>query len=305
MAVTLHQLRCFLAALQHESFTRAAEQLEISQPSLSEQVRLLERSLGTTLFQRLGRGVASTEAARALRPHALASVESADEGARAVAAVSSGTAGTVRFGLFGAAHLYIAGDLVSAIAAEHPNLRIALVGQNSSDVIHDIRTGRLDAGLVALPIENDDELRIRPVARDEVVYVSVDPDRARGEITPSRLATANLVLSEATWGERDFTRQRLTRAVQSAQHTLVPRIEVENVETALEIASRGVADTIAARGVVARVAGNLHRPLCVAPLQPRLYDEFAVVHRRHTSLSRAVRTVISHAADLMREVTAL
>ena len=304
MAATLHQFRCFLAALEHGSFTAAAEELGLTQPSLSEQVRLLERGLGAPLFHRLGRGVAATEAAAALRPHALAALAAADEGGRAVAAVAGAVSGTVRFGLFGAAHLYLAGDLVSDALDRHPGLRIALIGQNSSDVIADIHRGRLEAGLVALPIEDDDQLKVRPVARDEIVYLSTDRERTRRPVTPARLADATLVLSEATWGERDYSRQQLLRAAQAVHRTLRPHIEVENVETALDVAARGHADTIAARGVVHRLADQLPRPLFSAPLRPRLYDHFAIVHRHNTTLSQATRTLIDLATTRLQHATA-
>lgn len=303
MPLTLHQLRCFLATMECGSFTQAAQELTLSQPSLSEQVRLLERNLGVPLFHRLGRGVVATEAASALRPYALAALDAVAAGGSAVTAASRAESGNVRFGLFGAAHLYIASDLVSATMADHPRLRIALIGQNSRDVIADIQHGRLEAGLVALPVETNDHLNIRPVARDEIVYLSRDPNRAQQAVTPARLAEASLVLPEATWGERDYTRQQLMRSVQTAHHTLQPRIEVENVETALEIAANGHADTIAARGVLRRLAGQLPHPLFAAPLRPRLHDHFAIVHRHKTTLSYPTQTLIGHAARLLQEVT--
>ena len=66
--MTLQQLRYFLAAAEHGSFTAAARSLYIAQPSLSEQVRQLEAELGVDLFVRAGRGIALTEAGRAFRP---------------------------------------------------------------------------------------------------------------------------------------------------------------------------------------------------------------------------------------------
>lgn len=305
MAVTLHQLRCFVATLEYGSFTRAAATLGLSQPSLSEQIKLLERSLGVPIFHRVGRGVTATEAAQALRPYALAALAAVEEGGRVVSSVASAVTGTVRFGLFGAAHLYLTSDLVSDVLASHPGLRIELIGQNSSDVISDIHRGRLEAGLVALPIENDEQLSIRAVARDEVVYLSANPDHTRYPITPARLAAATLVLSEATWGDQDFTRQQLTRALQAAHHTLQSRVEVENVETALEIAAGGHADTVAARGVVTRLAGRLPRKLFAASLSPSIYDQFAIVHRHNTVLSQATRTVIDHATTRLQQAIGL
>jgi DNA-binding transcriptional LysR family regulator len=301
--VTLHQLRCFLATLEHGSFTAAAADLQLSQPSLSEQVRQLERSLNTPLFHRLARGVTPTEAAQALRPHAHTALAAVDEAGRAVSSVREATAGTLRFGLFGAAHLYLGGDLVADVLHRHPGLRVILIGQNSMDVIDQIQRGRLEAGLVALPVD-DNNLDVHPVLKDEIVYVSANPQRVRKPVTPGELGAAPLVLSEATWGNQDYTRQQLTRAVQSTGGTLRPLVEVENVEAALDVAARGIADTIAARGVLHRMRGQLPRTLRHAPLRPKLYDQFAIVHRRGATLSRPTRTIIEHAITRMKHVGA-
>ncbi|MFF7656145.1 hypothetical protein ACFZCY_41025 [Streptomyces sp. NPDC007983] len=83
-----------------------------------------------------------------------------------------------------------------------------------------------------------------------------------------------------------------------------PRIEVENVETALDIAARGHADTIAARGVVRSLAGQLPQELFAAPLRPKLYDHFAIVHRHNTTLSRATHTLIELATARLQRATA-
>ena len=77
-----HQLRCFLATYEHGSLTAAAEELGYAQPSISEQIRALERSLGVQLFRRVGRGVVPTTVADTLRPHAERVLAAADGGAR-------------------------------------------------------------------------------------------------------------------------------------------------------------------------------------------------------------------------------
>jgi DNA-binding transcriptional LysR family regulator len=299
----LHQLRCFLATVEHGSFTRAAQVLGIAQPSLAEQVRFLERSLSTTLFARVGRGVVPTEAARAFEPYARQALDAVEHGSRAVASAGEAVTGTIRFGLFGAAHLYLASQLVADVRARFPRARLALVGQNSVDTVDRVRRGHLEAALVALPID-DTSLAVRPVVRDEVVYVSAHSDRVTDVKTPADIASAPLVLSEATWGDDDYTRRQLRQAVQSAGGSLHAAIEVENVETALEVAALGIADAITARSVLRRQQNRLTTPLFSASLQPRLYDHFAVVHRPNSFLSRPVQAVIEMAIARMREVCA-
>jgi DNA-binding transcriptional LysR family regulator len=296
-------LRCFLATLEHGSFTAAAAELGLAQPSLSEQVRLLEQGLDAPLFVRVGRGLLPTEAAGALRPHAERALTAVAEAGRAVASVRDVLEGTIRFGVFGTARLYLGSALVADVLREHPRVRLELVCQNSMEVLQDLRHGRLEAAVIALPIA-DEGLQVQPLIRDEVVYVSADPKRVRKPVTAAELAVAPLVLSEASWGNEDSTRRQLARAVQSVGATLRPRIEVEDIETALEVAALGLADTVTARGLLHRLGDRLSPQLRWAPLRPRIFDEFAIVHRHGATLSPASQAVVAMAAARMRAVGA-
>jgi DNA-binding transcriptional LysR family regulator len=301
--ITLHQLRCFLATLEHGSFTAAAAELGLAQPSISEQVRLLEQGLNAPLFDRVGRGLLPTEAAGALRPHAEQALMAVAEAGRAVASVREVLEGTIRFGVFGTARLYLGSALVADVLREHPGVRLELIGQNSMEVLQDLRQGRLEAAIIALPIA-DEGLQVRPLIRDELVYVSADPLRVRKPVTAAELATASLVLSEASWGNEDSTRRQLARAVQSVGATLRPRIEVEDIETALEVAALGLADTVTARGLLHRLGDRLPPPLRWVQLRPRIFDEFAIVHRQGAILSPASQAIVAIAAARMRAVGA-
>ena len=101
--LSLHQLRCFLATYEHGSLTAAAEELGYAQPSVSEQVRALEKTLGVPLFRRVGRGVVPTTLADTLRPYAEQAIAASEEARRAVQRAVSLESGTIRFGMFGAA----------------------------------------------------------------------------------------------------------------------------------------------------------------------------------------------------------
>ena len=81
-------------------------------------------------------------------------------------------------------------------------------------------------------------------------------------------------------------------------------IEVENVETALEVAALGIADTVTARGALRRQHGRVAAPLYSTSLEPRLHDHFAIVYRPDVTLSRPIQAVIEMATRRMREVCA-
>ncbi|MFD1932140.1 MULTISPECIES: LysR family transcriptional regulator [Nonomuraea] len=295
---SLHQLRCFLATFEHGSLTAAAASLGYAQPSISEQVRLLEQHLDVTLFLRVGRGVVPTEAAFALRPHALAAIAAVDEAGRAVAAVREMLTGTVRLGLFGTARFYLGADLVADVLERHPGVRVELIGQNSAEVLDHVRRGRLEAAVAAVPVA-DEGLSVTPVMRDELVYVSTEPS---DPVTPEQLATRPLVLPNVSWREEDATRRTLTSTLQAAGHVLRPRVEVEDPEMALEIAARGLAATVTWRGVLHRLADRMPGNLRWAPLDPALHDTFAIVHG--PALSPATRMVLELASARMRALEA-
>ena len=289
--MNLQQLRYVLAAFEHGSFSAAAQALHLAQPSLSEQVRGLEAELGVALFVRVGRGLVPTEAGRALRPHAEAALAAVEAARASVGAVRELRAGTASFGTFGTARMYLGSDLVEDFRSHHPDVRVRIVGQNSSETVAAIRDGELEAGLVVLPVD-DRGLQIRPAMRDEVLYVSADAARVQRAMTVRRLASAPLILSEASWGTEDPTRRQLRELAQRAGVTIEPQIDVEDVEVALELVGRGLGDTIAPRGMLRRLAPP---GLGWVPFAEPIYETFAFTWRRGAQLSPATRAFMTFA----------
>ena len=133
--MTFQQLQYFLAAFRCGSFSAAADELHMAQPSLSEQVRKLESELGVRLFHRVGRGLTPTEAGQALRPHAERTLDAAEGARESVVAVRELRGGTATFGTWGTARYYPGVDLVAEFRRRHPTVRVRVVGQNSSEVV--------------------------------------------------------------------------------------------------------------------------------------------------------------------------
>src|SRR3954453_8610967 len=206
--MTLQQLTYFLAAADHGSFSAAAASLHMAQPSLSEQIRRLEAELGVALFARVGRGLELTEAGRLLRPQAERTLEAAREAADSVREVRELTGGTASFGTFGNAPFYLLSDLVQDFRKRHPNVRVRLVGLNSSEVAEAVREGRLEGGLIALPID-DHGLDVRPAIRDELLSLSGAPDQLAQPMPIERLVPRPLILYDARFGWNDPTRRQL------------------------------------------------------------------------------------------------
>lgn len=300
--LSLHQLRVFLAVYEHRSLTAAAEELGYAQPSISEQVRGLEKTLGVQLFRRVGRGVVPTSAADELRPHAERTLGAAEEARKAVQAVKQFETGTIRFGMFGIARLYGGAGLVADVLDRYPGVRVELIGQNSAEVQDDLRRGRLEAAILSVAKLTGEGMTITPVARDELVYISADPAHLATPVTPHRLSLASLVLPDTTWSAEDSTRATLRALLHETGRNPPSRIEVEDIETAVELVGMGYADSVIPKGAAEQLLPRLAPRTGWAALRPRTYDTYAIVHRADATLSPAARLMIELATARIQAV---
>jgi DNA-binding transcriptional LysR family regulator len=296
--ITLQQLRYFLSAVEHGSLSAAAEAHFIAQPSLSEQIRRLENQLGVSLFTRTNRKLIVTDAARMLIPHAERAIMAAEEAAASVDPVRNLTGGSVSFGTFSTAPHLLHADLVANFRALHPLVRVRLLGLNSVQVADGVRDGDLEAGLVALPVD-DRGLDVSPVEwTAEAVYLSRRP--VRRPVSANELAEAELILPEVRWGDMDPTRRQLLALTQNAGVALRPIVEVESPALALALAERGVGDTVITLPL-AHALGST-RTLHWNSLDPPLYETFAFITRRDANLSPAAEVLIRLARQLLRQL---
>jgi DNA-binding transcriptional LysR family regulator len=295
--LSLQQIRCFCEAVELGSFTAAAAALRVSQPAVADQVRKLEQALGTDLFVRAGRGVVLTEAGRAFAEHATRSLHAVEEAADSVGELTALRSGTVAMGIFGGPSAWNIDELVAVFLRRHPDVSLRLIGRNSSAVADHVRRGELEAAVVLLPID-DDRLDVRPIVRDEVLYVSADPERTRHPATIERLAATPLVFYDAESADRDPIRRQLTERAQARGLRLQAKVEVELKDIALRLVAAGIGDTYLP-------SAYTHAPfypagLSTAPFTPALYDTFAIITRPGSRLSPGVRELLADIETHMR-----
>jgi DNA-binding transcriptional LysR family regulator len=183
----------------------------------------------------------------------------------------------------------------------HPDVSLRLVGRNSSAIADRVRRGELEAGVVLLPID-DDKLDVRPIARDEVLYVSADPERTRRPATIDRLAATPLVFYDAESADKDPIRRQLNERAQALGVRLQPKVEVELKDIALRLVAAGIGDTYLPSAYTR--APYYPAGLSTAPFTPALYDTFAIVTRRGSRLSPGVRELLADVEAHMRAVAA-
>ena len=153
--MNLRDLKYLVALADHKHFGRAAAASFVSQPTLSTQIRKLEDELGVPLVERAPRKVMLTPAGRDIAERArrvIAEVEQMKEAARRS---QDPEAGTVRLGLFPTLGPYLLPHVVPRIRERFPRLELLLVEEKSDVILARLREGRLDAGLLALPVHDE------------------------------------------------------------------------------------------------------------------------------------------------------
>jgi DNA-binding transcriptional LysR family regulator len=297
--LSLQQLRCFCAALELGSFTAAASALGVTQPAVAEQIRRLEQALGADLFVRAGRGVVATEAGRAFAEHATRSLRAVEDATASVGELTALRSGTVAVGVFGEPSAWRVDEVLTAFLHRHPAVSIRLVGRNSSAIVDRVRRGEFEAGVVVLPID-DDRLDVRPIVRDEVLYVSADPQRTRRPATIEQLAATPLVFYDAESGDQDPIRRQLAERAQVLGVRLQPKVEVELKDIALRLVAAGIGDTYLPSAYTR--APYYPRGLSTASFSPALHDTFAIITRPGTRFSPGVRELLTDFEAHMRTV---
>ena len=152
----LHQLRYFHAVARSGSFTRAAEELGITQPSLSQQIRALEKKVGTPLFERLGRSVKLTPFGEALLEPALNIMQQVTMAENSLANLQTGVRGRLRVGVIPTVLPYWIAPHICDFRRQFPDVDLHLVEDSTLRLVEQLQSGDLDIAVAGLPVKNPD-----------------------------------------------------------------------------------------------------------------------------------------------------
>ena len=195
--MNFRDLRYLVALADHRHFGRAATASFVSQPTLSTQIRKLEEELGVSLVERAPRRVMLTPIGREIADRArkvIAEVEQMGEIARRS---QDPEAGTVRLGIFPTLAPYLLPHVLPGVRERFPRLELLLVEEKTDQILARLRDGRLDAGVLALPV-HDDQLQVEPLF-DEPFVLAVPQQHAlarRGSLKLRDLDHQHLLLLE-------------------------------------------------------------------------------------------------------------
>lgn len=276
-AMELRHVRAFLAVSDELHFGRAATRLHLAQPTLSEHLRALERSVGAELVHRGPRGVGLTDAGRAFEPaarRAIAELATATDAARDVA---TGAAGTVRIGFNYPAGARVLPPTLRLLRERHPRLRLDMSERRSGPQLDALTDGLLDVAFVfGEPdgFEPPDGLVARRVLRTRLaaVVATHHPLAGRATVTFAELAQHPCLLFDRD--RSPASHDVLTGAAARAGHRLTVLDEVDDSTATAVVVQSGAAVGFASEVRAADYAGGLCGVALTDP-EPRL-DVYAV-----------------------------
>lgn len=292
----MRQLRYFLAVAEHSNFTRAAEAVHVSQPSLSVQIAALEDEVGVPLFDRLGRRVVLTEAGQILREHAERVVRDLESGVQAIHDLKGAERGRLMVGALSTVNSYLIPPLVSQFRRRFPNVSLHVQARPSSDIIEDVLATRLDMGICLLPVH--DPRLVSQRLFDETLCLVAPKGTAisSGRVRMRELSKLPLVLMPA-----DYCLRKMIEA-ECKQAGVRPQVSVEmtSPDGILEAVRQGAGFTILPTLFVRpRLRGGtlqmvtLHDP---APTHP-----VGLIHLAHRHLGLAAQEFIRLCRTILRE----
>ncbi|WP_108660133.1 LysR family transcriptional regulator [Acuticoccus kandeliae] len=235
------QLKTLIHVAELGSLSRAADRLNIAQPALSRQIRLLEQELGTTLFERHGRGMIITETGSEILGHAVKVMAELEAIRNAAAAGRTSLHGTVRIGTTPTVAQFVTLPLVERIRAAHPLLAVRFASAFSGFLLDWLQRGELDV-VVSYDPEPLPSLRIVPVMMEKLLFVGpADADFSLDDTMAfSRLADCELILPSPRHGLRRLMDACATRA----GIRLNTRVEVESFSGMIDLVRAGLGMTV-------------------------------------------------------------
>jgi DNA-binding transcriptional LysR family regulator len=289
--VDLHRLRTFHTLSETLHFRQAAERLGITQSAVSQQIAALEKDLGATLFERIGRRVYLTPAGEVLAREAVKVLSIVSRAREAVGAMSKGDAGRLRVGASTTPGIYLLPEVLGRFRADFPLVELDFSIANSSRIEALVVANEFDLGVCGFRPTHDELFGVE-LGEDRIIAVAAPAMLGETKrIQPAELARWPLVAREPG----SATRTAVERALAALGVDLLPAFELPSPEAIVRAAEAGLGYAfVSARAVTERLqTGNLVE-LRVPELDVRR-GIFAVYHR-----DKHVTAAMRELVDLLR-----
>ncbi|MEU5717026.1 LysR substrate-binding domain-containing protein [Streptomyces sp. NPDC020403] len=280
------QLTYFVAVAEARHFTRAAEEVHVSQPSLSQQIKALERELGAELFSRARGNITLTDAGEALLPLARRILADADTARHEVQELVHLRRGRIRLGATPSVCTGLLPEVLRAFHGAHPGIRLLIEEGGSHDLVRELARGALDLALLVLPLPAaSPALTTVELLQEDLVVVSSAARPApgrRGAVHIADLENEPLVMFRHGYDLRELT----VAACRAAGFEPSFTVEGGEMDAVLGFVRAGLGIAVVPRMVAVRAGPDLRTTTLASP---GLRRTIALAHRSDVEPPRAAR----------------
>ena len=240
------RLRVFRIVARHLNFSRAAEELLLTQPAVTQQIKALEEELGVSLFDRGGGHIQLTPGGRALVPFADKLKALSEQAVQAVAAVYGEPSGELALGASQTIAQYVLPGLIATFRQSHPRVGVTALSGNTDRMLETLLAGKIQLALIEGP-ERRKDLQIEPFMEDHMVLVvPAGHEWAGQEVTAAMIGTEPLLLREFGSGSRRVIEQALAAGGLRAKDLQIS-MEFDSTEGLLSAVEAGLGVTFVSR----------------------------------------------------------
>jgi DNA-binding transcriptional LysR family regulator len=284
----LGQMEAFVQVAAQRSFSRAAEALGLTQPSVTARIQALERDMGETLFERNGRGVSLTEVGGTFLPHAQRVLKALQDGCDAVQSLRQLELGTLRLAAAPTISTYVLPELLKSFCSRYPQLDVSVRTEYSEQIVQLVLADEVQLGLERT-ITHPDVVTV-PLYEDEVVPVASrrHPLAVRESVAIREVGEQGLIMFNR--GSSYYT--LVHNALRQAGVLVTPTMELDNMEATKKMVEKGLGIAILPKVAVERELreGELRQVRVTGWTMPK--REIALIYRRGRPLSRAGRAFV-------------
>ncbi len=206
------RLKVFRTVAQHLSFRRAAEELFVTQPAVTQQIKALEDEVGLPLFDRSGGRVVLTAVGEILLRYTLRLKETVDEALQAIAEESGAFAGRLSIGASQTIGQYLLPNLMAGFLRENPRVELTAMSGNTETVLEALTSHTIDVAMIEGPTRRR-HVMVEPFMQDHMVLVApAGHEWTEHEITLETLVTGSLLMREYGSGSRRVVEEALDAA---------------------------------------------------------------------------------------------
>ena len=273
-------MRSLLAVVDAGAITAAADRVGLTQPALSRRIKQLEEQFGVALLSRGRKGIALTAAGELVAAEARVLVARYDSLFAQVAAHQRLEGGTIRLGGGATAVSFVLPPAIADFQREHPGVRFQLKEAGSREVEQDVVSGRLELGLVTMPVHLR-ELQVQPLMADRIVLIghSAHPLASQQQVDVTALAGMSLVGFEAG----SAIRHLIDAALRDAGVEMNVVMELRSIAAIVRMVA-----TTGNLAFVSQIGVENERDVQVLPVRGlAIRRELAVIARRGVALSPA------------------